>query len=139
MASPPESLPPQGTIVVATRNRATVLPGTIERLRALPDRWPIVVVDDASDDGTAELVAADFPEVQVISLGVRRGAGARNVGVAAATTEFVAFADDDSWYDPGALRRAAQHLDDHRDVGLVAGRCIVEPGSRIDPVTAAQQ
>jgi glycosyltransferase involved in cell wall biosynthesis len=139
MASPPESLPPPGTIVLATRNRAAILPATLERLLALPDGWPIIVVDDVSVDGTAETVASRFPEVQVITLATRRGAAARNVGTMAATTEIVAFADDDSWYAPGALRRAAQHLDEHPDVGLIAARCIVEPDGRIDPVTCAQQ
>lgn len=129
---------PSGTIVMATRDRATTVPATLERLLALPDRWPVILVDDASTDGTAEVVRARFPEVQVICLPESRGAGARNVGAATAATELVAFADDDSWYAPGALSLAATHFQAHPDLGLLAARCIVEPDGHTDPVSEAQ-
>jgi N-acetylglucosaminyl-diphospho-decaprenol L-rhamnosyltransferase len=130
---------PAGTVVMATKDRADIVPGTLERLLALPDGWPVIVVDDASTDGTADVVRERFPQVQVIRLPESRGAGARNVGVATAATELVAFADDDSWYAPGALTTAARHFQDHPDLGLVAARCIVEPAGRIDPVSEAQE
>jgi GT2 family glycosyltransferase len=133
-----EASEPSGTIVVATRDRATVVPGTIERLLALPERWPVMVVDDASTDGTTEVVRQRFPDVQVICLPESQGACARNVGVATATTPLVAFADDDSWPEPGALARAAELFGAHDDLGLLAARCIIEPEGRIDPVSEAQ-
>lgn len=136
--SPREGAAPAGTIVMATKDRATIVPSTLERLLALPDGWPVTVVDDASTDGTADVVRERFPEVRVIRLADGRGAGARNVGVDAAATELVAFADDDSWYAPGALTAAARHLAAHPDVGLLAARCVVEPGRTVDPVSDAQ-
>lgn len=129
---------PAGTIVMATKDRASIVPGTLDRLLALPDRWPVIVVDDASTDGTADVVRERFPDVQVIRLPESRGAGARNVGVATAATEVVAFADDDSWYAPGALSAAAGHFDAHADLGLLAARCIVEPTGRVDSVSEEQ-
>ena len=129
---------PSGTIVMATKDRATIVPRTLERLLALPEAWPVILVDDASTDGTADVVRRAFPEVQVIRLPESRGAGARNVGVATADTELVAFADDDSWYAPGALRTAAMHFAHHPDLGLLAARCIVEPDGRDDPISDAQ-
>ena len=129
---------PEGTIVMATRDRATVVPRTLERLLALPEGWPVILVDDASTDGTADVVRASFPEVQVIRLPESRGAGARNVGTATADTELVAFADDDSWHEPGALRVAAGHFRDHHDLGLLAARCIVHPAGTDDPVSESQ-
>ncbi|MFP5321586.1 MAG: glycosyltransferase family 2 protein [Acidimicrobiia bacterium] len=131
--------PPDGTIVMATRDRAAIVPGTLERLLALPEGWPVILVDDASTDGTADVVRDRFPEVQVIRLPESRGAGARNVGVATATTELVAFADDDSWFAPGSLATAAEHFAAHADLGLIAARCIVEPEGDIDPVSRAQE
>ncbi len=128
----------QGTIVVATRDRADVLAGTLERLTTLPDRWDVIVVDDASTDATAEVVRRRFPQVRLVRLPSSEGAGARNVGVATADTEVVAFADDDSWWAPGALDRAAAHLAAHPDLGLVAARCLVEPAGQVDPVSVAQ-
>ena len=98
----------------------------------------MIVVDDASTDGTAAAVRAGFPDVQVIRLPRSEGACARNIGVATADTDLVAFADDDSWYEPGALDLAAEHLQADPDVGLLAARCIVEPFGTVDPVSEAQ-
>lgn len=138
MSTPDPGDTATGTVVMATRDRADIVPGTLERLLALPDDWPVIVVDDASTDGTADVVRERFPGVHVIRLPESRGACARNVGVAAATTEFVAFADDDSWYAPGSLDAAGRHLAAHADVGLIAARCIVEPAGEVDPVSDAQ-
>src|SRR5512135_2103047 len=44
------------TVVIATRNRAQELGHTLERLAGLPERPPVVVVDNSSRDGTAEMV-----------------------------------------------------------------------------------
>jgi GT2 family glycosyltransferase len=47
---------------------------------------------------------------------------ARTDGVRRARTPYVAFADDDSWWEPGALERAADLLDAHPDVAVLVGR-----------------
>jgi glycosyltransferase involved in cell wall biosynthesis len=126
---------PAGTIVVITRNRADRLGPTLERLLRLPERWPIIVVDDASTDDTAARVRRRHGErVTLLSLRHNRGAAARTVGVRAAATPFVAFADDDSWWSPGSLAVAADTLSRHRRVGLVAASVVVEPGGIADPI-----
>jgi GT2 family glycosyltransferase len=48
----------------------------------------------------------------------------------------VAFADDDSWWAPGALKRAADLLDATPHLGLVAARTLVGPEERPDPLSA---
>ncbi|OMQ15783.1 hypothetical protein A7K94_0207135, partial [Modestobacter sp. VKM Ac-2676] len=67
----------------------------------------MIVVDNASADGTADAVRAATPRVDVLGLPANAGAVARTDGVRRATTPYVAFADDDSWWEPGALQRAA--------------------------------
>ena len=129
---------PAGTIVIATRDRARILPGTLDKLLALPEAWPVVLVDNGSTDGTADTVRDRFPAVDVVRLEDNVGAAARNVGVERATTGLVAFADDDSWYEPGALATAARRFADHPGLGLLAARCLVEPGGAVDPVSDAQ-
>ena len=64
------------------------------------------------------------------------GAAVRNAGVRRARTPYVAFSDDDSWWQPGALRRAAAALDADPRLGLVAARTLVGPGEP-DPVNEA--
>ena len=99
------------SVVVITRNRRERLVRTLSHLTDLPERPPVVVVDNASDDGTPDVVRARFPHVRVGALPANHGALARTVGVRAATTPYVAFSDDDSWWAAGALLRAADHFD----------------------------
>jgi GT2 family glycosyltransferase len=124
------------TIVVATRNRAATLTRTLDRLLLLPDRVDVIVVDNRSTDGTPELVRREFPQVRVLPLRRNRGATARNLGVAAARTGVVAFADDDSWWAPGALTRAADLFGRHPRLALLAARTLVGPQERLDPMSA---
>jgi GT2 family glycosyltransferase len=108
----------------------------LERLSALPEGPQIVVVDNASTDGTAGLVGRRFPGVRVVMLPDNRGAAGRNAGVAAVDAPYVAFAEDDSWYEPGALRAAADLLDAHPEVALVNAHVLVGEFPRPDPLHA---
>lgn len=96
----------------------------------------MVVVDNASRDGTPAAVRERYPAVTLVSLDRNRAAAARNVGVRCAGTPYVAFSDDDSWWSPGSLARAAAILDAHPDLGVLAARMVVEPGGRPDPINA---
>lgn len=124
------------SVVVVTRNRLPELLVTLAHLRALPERPRVVVVDNASSDGTAAEVRRRHPEVEVVALEENLGAAARNVGVGLLGTPYVAFSDDDSWWEPGALRRAAELLDAHPRLALLAGRILVGPEGREDPICA---
>lgn len=120
------------TIVVATRNRSAAL---IQSLRH--HEVPVILVDNGSDDGTPTLVGMNFPNVRLIALSDNLGACARNIGVESAPTPFVAFADDDSWWAPGALARAEAIFDQYPRLGLIAGAVLVGDEGRLDPVSAS--
>jgi GT2 family glycosyltransferase len=124
------------TAVIATRNRRPELCTTLERLSALPERPGIIVVDNGSRDGTVRAVRRSFPHVDVISLRRNRGACARNVGVHRAGTPYVALNDDDSWWEPGALSRAAAILDASPRTAIVAAATVVGPEAAPDPLNA---
>jgi len=128
---------PQVAVAIITRNRREQLLATLVRLRALPERPQLLVVDNASSDGTADAVRARHPDVDVLALEENRGAAARNAAVRALATPCVAFADDDSWWEPGALTRAAGLLAAHRQLGLLAARVLVGPQRRLDPTCTA--
>lgn len=124
------------TVVVITRNRRPELLRTLGLLSALPERPPIVVTDNASSDGTAAAVARLFPEARLLCPGRNLGAVGRNLAVARVRTPYVAFCDDDTWWEAGALRKAADHLDRHPRLGAVTARIVVEPSGVEDPVVA---
>jgi GT2 family glycosyltransferase len=126
--------PSRVAVVIATRNRGPELLGTLTRLLALSERPRIVVVDNGSTDGTAELVRARHPDVQVVGLRRNRGAAARTVGARLVDCPYVAFSDDDSWWAPGALARATELLDRHPRLAVLAARVLLGPGRRLDPV-----
>ena len=87
--------PDRVTVVIATRNRRPELLRTLGRLRDLPERPPVIVVDNASADDSPAAVRDRFPAVTLRVLPRNAGAAARNVGVALAATPYVAFSDDD--------------------------------------------
>lgn len=123
------------SVVIITRNRCAQLRETLAHMTSLADDVPIFVADNGSGDGTADLVAREFPGVRLVRLAENLGAVARNVAVEEVTTPYVAFCDDDTTWQPGALTRAADLLDAYPALGSVTGRCLVEPGLAEDPIT----
>ncbi|GGU39658.1 glycosyltransferase [Streptomyces lavendofoliae] len=130
----PETGDGRTSVVVITHNRCGQLLDTLGRLAALPERPPVIVVDNASADGTPDAVAARHPCVTVLPAGRNLGAAGRTLGVRNARTPYVAFSDDDSWWEPGALARAADLLDRHPRLGLLAARVRVGPDGGPDPL-----
>ncbi|MBQ1093519.1 glycosyltransferase family 2 protein [Streptomyces sp. B93] len=124
-------------IAIATRNRSDRLAVTLRQLRALPERPPVVVADNASTDDTRERLARDFPDVRVLALPANRGALARTHAVRALDTPYVAFSDDDSWWAPGSLGRAVQYFEAYPRLGLLAARTLVGPEEAPDPLNDA--
>jgi len=125
---------PRVSVVVITNNRRDELLRTLDELTRLPEQPPVVVVDNASTDGTAAAVRAAHPEVELVEATSNLGAVGRNVGVRRVRTPYVAFCDDDTWWEPGALASAADVLDRNPELAVVTATILVEPGGRPDPI-----
>jgi GT2 family glycosyltransferase len=109
--------------------------GWSELQKSLPrHRAPVILVDNGSSDGTPEKVRQHFPDVTVVALGKNQGAVARNIGVELTDTDVVAFADDDSWWEPGSLEAAVELFNTHPRLGLIAAHVLVGDDARSDPV-----
>ncbi|MDJ1132834.1 glycosyltransferase family 2 protein [Streptomyces iconiensis] len=124
------------TVVVITHNRRAELLRTLGLLAELPERPRVIVTDNGSTDGTADDVARLHPDVLLLTPGRNLGAVGRNLAVRHVGTPYVAFCDDDSWWEPGSLAKAADLLDRHRSLGAVTARIVVEPDGTEDPVVA---
>jgi GT2 family glycosyltransferase len=122
------------TVVVLTHNRAKEVLQTVRHLFALPEKPPIIVVDNGSQDGTSALVAKAYPQIRILRMEKNIGAAARNAGVRESTTRYVALCDDDTWWAPdGSLRRAADALDKHDRIAVITAKVLVGPEDREDP------
>src|SRR3954470_16982284 len=121
------------SVVIITRDRIGDLLRTLERLEALPERPPVVVVDHGSRDGTPDEVERRYPAARVVRCDRNHGAAGRTIGVRATETPYVAFCDDDSWWAPGSLPRAVELLDAHPDVALLAARVLLGDDERLPP------
>ena len=119
------------TVVLLTFNCASRIDRVLQHLLSL--NVPIIAVDNASSDGTAQVVRGFG--VEVVQLDVNIGAAARNVGAAKAKTPYVAFCDDDGWYERPGLEVACDLLDKHDRLALVNARILVGNECRLDPIS----
>jgi mycofactocin system glycosyltransferase len=119
------------TVVIPVRDRPDGLTRLLGALRDDPATasFPVVVVDDGS------VVPVSVPRVRVLRHEVARGpAAARNTGLRAATTEFVAFLDSDCVPGPRWLERLRPHLDDP-STAVVAPRIVALDGRMSGPLS----
>jgi N-acetylglucosaminyl-diphospho-decaprenol L-rhamnosyltransferase len=102
--------------VIVSYNSADYLPGCLRSLRS-EGMDDIVVVDNASADGSVGVVRTTDPGVRVMEAGANLGFGtAANRGVAETTGEYVLILNPDTVVEPGATKALAEALD--RDPGL---------------------
>jgi hypothetical protein len=116
-----EKKPPRVSVVVVSRNRVELLRRCLESLEKSEGRetLQIVVVDNGSSDGSAQLDGA-FPQVQFIRLPKNFGlTKALNLGWRAADAEYVLFLHDDIEVEPATVVRLAEVLDTHAEVAAV--------------------
>lgn len=125
------------TVVVLTYDRPTEVLRTLHELRRLPESPRIVVVDNGSTRSAADAIAAMHPDVTLVRLPQNLGAAGRNHGIAAVTTPYAAFSDDDTWWTPGSLTAAAHLFERHPQVGVLCARILVGEAGREDPASTA--
>ncbi len=112
---------PLVTVIMPAHNAESTIGAAINSLRA--QTWPaleILVVDDASSDATAEVVAqiaAQDPRVRLIERTVNGGAyRSRNTGLEAARGAFITVNDGDDWAHCEKISAQARHLHEHPEV-----------------------
>ncbi|MFJ9734820.1 glycosyltransferase family 2 protein [Streptomyces sp. NPDC101169] len=127
---------PRITVAVITRDRSGSLLRTLDALAALPERPPVIVVDNSRHDTTRRAVRGHPAVSRLLRPATNTGALGRNLAVRHARTPYVAFSDDDSWWAPGSLRHAADLLDRHPRLGLLAARTLVGERGAEDPLNA---
>jgi GT2 family glycosyltransferase len=128
------------TFIIATHNRRKVLVNTLKKLLATPELCEssiagtisaeIILIDNASSDGTVDAVAQQFPTVRIVRQPTNRGACAKNAGVPLASGQFIVFLDDDSHPTPGSVRRMVQYFLCDQNLGALVFDVVLRDGSR---------
>ncbi|HEV2145819.1 MAG TPA: glycosyltransferase family 2 protein [Longimicrobiaceae bacterium] len=99
-------------------------------LASLPRGLPAVVVDNASTDGSPEMVRAEFPEALLLADGTNPGYGAAaNRGVRACAAEHVLVLNSDTRLEPGAPEALRAYLDAHPRAAVAGPRLLNPDGS----------
>lgn len=126
--TPDWSLP---DLCVVNFNGRRYLPRTLGRIRELRGQFnEVIIVDDASTDGSALLASELLPEGRVLRLAENRGPSvARNAGFAALRADRVLFMDNDVVLEPDALPRLMEALDQYPAAVIALPRIV----SDIDP------
>jgi GT2 family glycosyltransferase len=110
------------SVVILSYNRRDALRRTLERLCAQPPvaAGQVIVVDNASTDGSPEVVREHFPSVQLLALTRNEGVAGFNRGAAHAKGDMLLILDDDAWPEPDALVAALALLRTRPATGAVA-------------------
>src|SRR5438067_2932101 len=113
------------SVIIPTHNRPDLLPQAVASARAAGTDVEIIVVDDASTDGTAT-ACQKLTGIKYVRIERNQGvAGARNVGVLESTGKYLAFLDDDDLRLAGSLDLQADVLDRNPEAGFVCGAMIM--------------
>jgi N-acetylglucosaminyl-diphospho-decaprenol L-rhamnosyltransferase len=111
------------TVVIINHNTRTHLYQCLTSVIASGHNGPIVVVDNASTDGSAEMVRACFPQVDLVVYPTNLGYGAAaNLVIAGCQTDYVLLLNSDTVLAAGVVHALQGYLDQHRQVAIVGPR-----------------
>ena len=120
------------SIVIGTYNACDLLVDCLELIYRNPpgELFEIIVVDDASTDGTSETVRARYPEVRLLQNEVNRNyATVNNQAFELARGRYIYLLNNDTLVLPDALDRMIAFLREHPDAGAVGSRVLNEDGT----------
>jgi GT2 family glycosyltransferase len=123
---------PDVSVVVVSYQTREMLGACLRSCRhdAAALRVELVVVDNASSDGSPEMVARDFPDARLVRSGSNLGfAAACNRGLAVARGRHVVLLNPDARLQPGALATAVRRMDEQPRTGLAGARLLSADGA----------
>jgi GT2 family glycosyltransferase len=110
------------SIVIVNWNTRDLLRGCLQSIygETRTISFEIIVVDNASGDGSCEMVSCEFPMVKVIRNRTNQGfAAANNQAMRVARGRFILLLNPDTVILDGAVQRSLQHAESHPDVAVV--------------------
>lgn len=119
------------SIIIVSFNTKDLLRACLATLQEAKN-WEIIVVDNASNDGSEKMVEQEFPKVKLIKNKQNRGfAAANNSGLKVARGRYLLLLNSDTEVPQGAIDEMKTFMDEHADVGVSTGRLIL-PNGKMD-------
>lgn len=131
------------TAVIVSYNCRDALQECLHKLTTPSNAVPIIVVDNASTDGSADVVATCFPTVELIKNAQNKGfAVACNQGIRACTTPFILLLNPDTLLERAELQKLQEFMGSQPDVGACGPRILnvdgtLQPSCRAFPTLGA--
>jgi GT2 family glycosyltransferase len=124
---PASTTRPLVTVVIPHWNGAHHLPTCLGSLRRQTyPRIDVIVADNGSTDGSLELLASEFAEVQVVALGENRGfTGACNAGLRLAQGDYCVLLNNDTEADPRWVEEIVASFGRHPEAGIIASKMLL--------------
>lgn len=123
---------PKLSIIILNYNTKDVLRDCLNSLKSVQDEisFEVIVPDNASSDGSPEMVEKEFPWVKVIRTGGNWGfAIGNNKARPEAKGEYILFLNSDTLVKPGVLSQTVKYLEGHQDVGALSCRLVLANGN----------
>ncbi len=124
--------PPGIDVVIVSYRCEAMLRDCLDSLFANPPDGPLTVrvVDNASGDGTAEMVQREFPKVELTVNSTNAGfSRANNPALARGEAPYALVLNPDTRITPGALQRLVELMEAHPEVGIAGPRLELEDGT----------
>lgn len=120
---------PFASVIIPNYNGKPLLGPCLDALRRqtyASDRFEVIVVDDASADGSVAFLSGTYPEVRVVALGQNTGfVAACNAGVSAARGDVLVLLNNDTEAEPGWLAALVTALVEHPEAGSAASKMLL--------------
>jgi len=130
----PENLPEKLlSIIIISYNTQSILRECLHRVAACGQGMDLetIVVENASSDGSADMIRREFPEVRLIVSDRNLGfAGGNNLGLKAASGRFLLLLNSDAYLLPGVLESTIQFMEKTPRCGILGVKLVGEDGQR---------
>ena len=120
------------SITICSWNTIDDLRACLASLRAAKDEanFEVVVIDNASKDGSADMAETEFPEFRTLRQTKNLGfTGGHNLAIRERHGRDVALLNSDTVVRPGAIRAVSQYMKDHPEAGIVGPKLLNPDGS----------
>ena len=121
------------SVIVVSFNTRDILRACLQRLFSVAEglHLQVLVVDNASRDASADMVAQEFPDICLIRSGINLGfAAANNLGFVAAKGDYVLLLNPDALLEPEALQLALSRMEADPSIGMGGGLLLDQAGQR---------